>query len=136
MAAKGLTVDDGEEHLDQVESGRRGRREVQHDPRVLGQPALHHRLLVAGVVVTDHLQPAARIGTGDLLEEGQELAVATIMSPRWPRSIRPRGLPTPLSPTRPASDPPDWRPCPADYPEFHWLAVLLVSRAVERQERQ
>jgi hypothetical protein len=54
---------------------------VQHDPRVLGQSALHHRLLVGGVVVTDHLQPAARIGTGDLLEEGQELAVATIMRP-------------------------------------------------------
>jgi hypothetical protein len=51
-AAKGLTVD-------QVEPGRRGRGEVQLDARVLGQPGPHHRVLVGGVAVADHVQAMA-----------------------------------------------------------------------------
>jgi hypothetical protein len=49
---------------------------VQLDARVLGQPTADDWVLVGGVVVADHVQPPARVGAGDLLEEGQELLVA------------------------------------------------------------
>ena len=49
---------------------------MQLDPRVLGQPTADDRVLVGGVVVADHVQLSARVGAGDLLEEGQELLVA------------------------------------------------------------
>jgi hypothetical protein len=48
---------------------------VQLDTQVPGQPATNDRVLVGGVVVTNHVQATARVGT-DLLEEGQELEVA------------------------------------------------------------
>ena len=41
-----------------------------------GQPGLDPGVLVGGVVVHHHLQLPTRIGLGDELEEGQELAVA------------------------------------------------------------
>jgi len=47
-ATDGLAGDDREEHLDQVQPRPRGRREVQGDPRVAGQPCAH-----GGVVVRD-----------------------------------------------------------------------------------
>jgi hypothetical protein len=49
---------------------------VQLDARGLGQPTGNDRVLVGGVVVAEHLQAPAWVGAGDLLEEGQELAVA------------------------------------------------------------
>jgi hypothetical protein len=36
----------------------------------------HLGVLVGGVVVADHVQLPARVGAGDLLEEGEELLVA------------------------------------------------------------
>jgi hypothetical protein len=48
---------------------------VQFNAGMLGQPGPHDRVLVGGVVVADHVQLAAWIGPGDLLEEGQELLV-------------------------------------------------------------
>ena len=75
-AADGLAGDDPEEDLDHVQPGPAGWGEVQGDPRVAGQPGLHRRMLVRGVVVTYHVQPHPRVGLGDLLEEAQELLVA------------------------------------------------------------
>ena len=64
-AADGLTRDDREEDLDHVEPAAAGRGEVQLDPGVLGQPRLHVRVLVGGVVVAHHVQLPARVGPGD-----------------------------------------------------------------------
>ena len=49
---------------------------MQADAGVLGQPGLHVRVLVGGVVVADDVKSLARVGLGDLLEEAQELLVA------------------------------------------------------------
>jgi hypothetical protein len=49
---------------------------VQLHARMAAQPGLDSLVLVAGVVVHDQVQLAARIGAGDRLEEGQELRVA------------------------------------------------------------
>jgi hypothetical protein len=49
---------------------------VQPDAGVAAKPGLDLVVLVGGVVVADDLQPAAGVGLGDLLEEGQELGVA------------------------------------------------------------
>ena len=48
---------------------------VKRDPRVPGEPGLHVRVLVRGVVVADHMQFAAGIRGGDLLQEPQEFLV-------------------------------------------------------------
>jgi hypothetical protein len=40
------------------------------------EPGTHHRMRVGGQVVDHHVQLAARIGTGDLAQEGQELLMA------------------------------------------------------------
>jgi hypothetical protein len=45
-----------EEAFDQVEPGRRGRGEVEVDPRVPTEPALDGRVLVGGIVVENHVQ--------------------------------------------------------------------------------
>ena len=74
--AQGLALDDGEEHLDQVQPGAIGGREVQLDPGMAGQPGLDLGVLVGGVVVHHYMQLPTRIGLGDELEELQELAVA------------------------------------------------------------
>ena len=47
-----------------------GRREVQVDPRVAGQPGLDLGVLVGGVVVEHDMQLPARVRLGDELEEG------------------------------------------------------------------
>jgi hypothetical protein len=52
---------------------------MQLDPGMLGQPGTDRRVLVGGEVVHHHMQLAARVGRGDLLEEGQELAVAMLL---------------------------------------------------------
>ena len=69
----GLEVDDGSEHaafqaalgergeegLDGVEPGARGRGEVEDEARVAGEPGQHLRLLVGGVVVEDDMDDLA-----------------------------------------------------------------------------
>ena len=46
-----LSSDFGEEALDQVELGRRGRREMHVESRMLGQPRLDLGMIVRGIVV-------------------------------------------------------------------------------------
>ncbi len=54
LVSRGLSGDDREEDLDQVQPGARGRGEVQGDPRIAGQPRAH-----GGVLVGDRCRPAA-----------------------------------------------------------------------------
>src|SRR3954454_12410635 len=75
-AADGLTGDDREEDLYEVQPGARGWREVQRDPRVLGQPLVDVVVLVGVVVVEHDVQRAARVSARDLFEEVQELGFA------------------------------------------------------------
>ena len=49
-----------EESFDHVEPGRRGRREMHMEPRVLGQPFFDLRMFVCGVVVADQMQRLVR----------------------------------------------------------------------------
>jgi hypothetical protein len=49
---------------------------VQLDTGVAEQPRLDLLVLVGGVVVANDMQPAARVGLSDLLEEGQDLSMA------------------------------------------------------------
>ena len=49
---------------------------MQRDPGVPGQPAVDVVVLVGVVVVEHDVQPAARVGLGDELEEVQELGLA------------------------------------------------------------
>jgi hypothetical protein len=74
-AADGLAGDDPKEDLDQVQPARRGRSEMQLDAGMFGQPGPHGRGLVGGVVVQHQMQLTARIGAGDLLEEGGLVAI-------------------------------------------------------------
>jgi len=53
--ANPLFGDVAEEAFDPVDLRRRGRREVQMKPRVLGQPVLDVRMLVGGVVIDDQM---------------------------------------------------------------------------------
>ena len=69
-APDALAGDLGEEPLDQVEPGRRGRREVQVEPRMLRQPRPHGRMLVGGVVV--HHQVQIEVGGRVLVDDTQE----------------------------------------------------------------
>jgi hypothetical protein len=75
-AAERLAFDDCEEYLDQVEPRGIGRGEVQLDAGMGLKPGLDPLVLVSGVVVHHDMQLSARVGLGDQLEEGQELAVA------------------------------------------------------------
>lgn len=72
-AADVLSGDDGEERLDQVHPGRVGRADVRVDPRKLGEPGLHIRVVVGRVVVDHDVQLPARIRLDDHLEELDEL---------------------------------------------------------------
>src|SRR3954469_578107 len=74
-AAQRLAGDDREERLYQVQPGPRGRCELQLHPRMALEPGPHRGVLVRGEVVDHHVQLAARIGGGDLAQEGQELLV-------------------------------------------------------------
>ncbi len=74
----GLAGDDPEEDLDHVQPGPAGRGEVQGDPRILREPGLDVGVPVGGVVVADHVQRDPRVGSGDGLEEVQELGVRVL----------------------------------------------------------
>ena len=73
-AADGLAFDDAELDLDQVQPGAGGRGEVDVDPGICGEPGLHLRGLVGGVVQLDLdppptqrlPQPAGRITANEL----------------------------------------------------------------------
>src|SRR3954470_20848813 len=86
----GLEVDDGAEHaalqsalgergeegLDGVEPGARGRGEVEGEARVAGEPGQHLGLLVGGVVVENDVDDLAGRGRRlDGVEEADELLV-------------------------------------------------------------
>ena len=76
-AADAFAGDLGEEPLDHVEPGRRGRREVQMEARMRFNPALHGGRLVSGVVVNDEME--IEVGRGPLVdqfEKAQELAMS------------------------------------------------------------
>ena len=66
-AAERLVGELAEPALDQVQPRRRGRGEVQVEPRVLGQPGLDVGVLVGGVVVQDQVDLQA---LGDLAVDG------------------------------------------------------------------
>ncbi len=70
-AADHLIGQEAEPPLDLVDPGRAGRREVQAEPGVAGQPGLDDGSLVRGQVVADqvHIQP----GGHGLVDPGQEL---------------------------------------------------------------
>ena len=70
-ATQALGGDVAEESLDHVQPRRRGRCEVHVEARVFGQPLLHCRVLVRGVVVGDEVQ---RLALGRLaIDLAQEL---------------------------------------------------------------
>ena len=76
-AADAFSGDLGEEPLNHVEPGRRGRREVQLEARMQFDPALHGWRLVSSVVVNDEME--IETGRGllvDQFEKAQELAVS------------------------------------------------------------
>src|SRR5271168_3966118 len=64
----------GEEALDQIEPGRRGRSEVHLEARVFGKPRPHRWMFVRGVVVGDQMQIEVtwRLAI-DLLEKAEPL---------------------------------------------------------------
>src|SRR5262245_18162787 len=74
--ANGLTLDDAEPDLDEVEPGRRGRGEVHAHARVGLQPASHLDAFVCRVMVHHQVQLTVGAGPGNLHEEAQELVVA------------------------------------------------------------
>ncbi len=59
-APDALSSDLGEEALDQIEPGRRGRREMHVEARMPGQPRLDFGMLVGGVVVGDQMDIKVR----------------------------------------------------------------------------
>src|SRR6188472_4629962 len=66
----------GEEGLDGVEPGARGRGEVEGEARVAGEPGNHLRLFVGGVVVEDDVDDlAGRDLCLDGVEEADEFLV-------------------------------------------------------------
>ena len=76
-AANTLSGDLGEEALDHVEPGSRGRREVQMEAGMGFEPALYGRSLMRGIIVNDEME----IETGgrllvDQSEKAQELAMS------------------------------------------------------------
>ena len=70
----------GEEALDGVEPGARGRGEVEGEARVAGEPLAHLRMLVGGVVVEDHVDElSGRNLRLDGVEEADELLMAVAL---------------------------------------------------------
>src|SRR5512132_2999318 len=70
----------GEEALDGIELGRRGRREVEGPARVASEPGPDLGMLVAAVVVEHDMdQLAGRDGALEAVEEAQELLVAVAL---------------------------------------------------------
>lgn len=76
-AANGLLAEFGKPTFDQVEPARTGWNEVQHEPGMMGQPALHARVAVRAVVVEDQMQGRA---TGELSVEPLEKLQELLMS--------------------------------------------------------
>jgi len=72
-AADDFPGDDREEDLYHSQPRPRCRREVQGDPGILRQPGLRVGMGLGAVVIADQVQLAARVGLGDLPQEGQEL---------------------------------------------------------------
>ena len=71
--------DVAEESLDQIEPGCTGRREVQMEARMLGQPGADLGVLVGGVVVDDQMQIKRPRGASiQMSEEGKELVVSVL----------------------------------------------------------
>lgn len=71
--------DDGEEALDGVDPGCRGRREVEDPSWMIGQPFQHLGMLVGGVVVDDGVDHLAdRHDALDGVEELDELLVGVL----------------------------------------------------------
>ena len=76
-ATDAFSGDLGEEALDHVEPGSRGRREVDVEARVFFQPPFDLRCLVGGVVIDDQVD--VQVGQGlavDPVQETNELLVA------------------------------------------------------------
>ena len=70
----------GEEALDGVEPGARGRREVEGEARMAVEPGAHLRVLVGGVVVEDDVDGLAGRHLGlDGVEEADELLMAVAL---------------------------------------------------------
>ena len=75
-AANAVSGDLGEEALDHVEPGSRGRREVKVETRMGLEPALHGRGFMGGVVVNHEMKVETLWGLLiDQLEKAQELAM-------------------------------------------------------------
>lgn len=55
-AAESLIREISEPAFDEIEPRTAGRREVQMEPRVLGQPGQHFRMLMRREVIEDHVQ--------------------------------------------------------------------------------
>lgn len=79
-AAQSIDGDVAKEALDHVQPPRRGGREMHVEPWMLGQPRLHCRMLVRGVVVSDQMQHLVlgRLAV-DLLEKLQPLDVGVAL---------------------------------------------------------
>ena len=79
-ATDALSGDLGEEAFDQVEPGRRGRREMHVEARMPGQPRLDLGMLVGGVVVGDQMDIEVRCDLPvDPVEESDELLVPVLL---------------------------------------------------------
>ena len=68
-APDGLSFDDPEPDLDQVQPRAGGRGEVHRDPRVRVEPVTDLGLLVGGAVVHHQMQLLGRVGARHMLEE-------------------------------------------------------------------
>ena len=74
--ANAVSSDLGEEALDHVEPGSRGRREVQIEARMRLEPALYGRRLMGGIAVDDQVEVETGRGAMiDQLEKAQELSM-------------------------------------------------------------
>jgi hypothetical protein len=66
----------GKEPFDRVEPRGRGRDEMERPARVPGEPSAHFGMLVAGVIVEDHVdQPAGRDVVFETVQEAEKLLV-------------------------------------------------------------
>ncbi len=79
-ALEPLLCELGEETLDGVHPGRRGRREMEREARMPAEPLDHLGVLVGGVVVQDHVDQLARGHLAlDGVEEADEFLVAVAL---------------------------------------------------------
>lgn len=79
-ATDALSSDFSEEALDQIEPGRRCRREMHVEARVPGQPRPDLGVLVSGVIVGDQMDTKVRRDLSvDPVEEANELLVPVLL---------------------------------------------------------